>query len=78
MMKQLSTAISGLAKTAVIFWFQYALPNSPEYDEILCRHKLTKTMEANTFEKYPSGKTILSKGGKTLEISLPKSEKTYV
>jgi hypothetical protein len=53
------------------FGFNCSLPGSPEYNEILARHKLAKPLEANTFEKYPSGKTILSKGGKVLEINLP-------
>ncbi len=53
------------------FGFNCSLPGSSEYDEILSRHKLSKTMEANTFERYPSGKTVLSKGGRILEINLP-------
>lgn len=60
------------------FGFNYTLPSSSEYQEILCRHKLVKKMEANTFEKYPSGKTVLSRGGKIIEINLPKQEKSNV
>mgnify|MGYP000039999497 CR=1 FL=1 len=60
------------------FGFNYALPSAPEYNEILSRHKLLKKMEANTFERYPSGKTVLSRGGKILEINLPKQEASYV
>jgi len=56
------------------FGFNYALPDSPEYQEISSRHKLEKQMEANTFERFPSGKTVLSKGGRVLEINLPKQE----
>src|SRR5258708_7885055 len=36
------------------FGFNCSLPGSPEYNEILTRHKITKRMEANTFERYPS------------------------
>ncbi len=60
------------------FGFNYSLPNSPEYSEIISRHKFTERLEANTFERYPSGKTVLSKGGKILEINLPEMEKAYV
>lgn len=60
------------------FGFNYSLPNSPEYSEIIARHKFTKKLAANTFERYPSGKTVLSQGGRILEINLPKTEKAYV
>ncbi len=60
------------------FGFSSSLPDTAEYEEIITRHKLSETMVANTFEKYPSGKTVLSKGGKILEISMPERGKTYV
>ncbi len=60
------------------FGFNYALPDSPEYNEMISRHKFEKTLEANTFEQYPSGKTVLSKGGKILEINLPQQKNAYV
>jgi hypothetical protein len=60
------------------FGFNYSLPTSPEYDEIFSRHKFSEKMAANTFERYPSGKTVLSKGGKLIEINLPEKEKAYV
>ncbi len=60
------------------FGFSCALPGAAEHEEIISRHKLTETMAANTFERYPSGKTILSKGGKILEINMPQREPTNV
>jgi hypothetical protein len=60
------------------FGFNYSLPTSPEYGEIFSRHKFSEKMAANTFERYPSGKTVLSKGGKLIEINLPEKEKAYV
>jgi len=60
------------------FGFNCSLPGSSEHAEILARHKLVEKMEANTFESYPSGKIVLSKGGKILEISLPRREEAYV
>jgi len=60
------------------FGFSCALPEATEYQEIVARHKLTETMAANTFERYPSGKTVLSKGGKILEINMPERGKINV
>jgi hypothetical protein len=60
------------------FGFNYASPNTAEHSEISSRHKFDKELEANTFERYPSGKTILSRGGRVLEISLPQKEKSHV
>jgi hypothetical protein len=51
------------------FGFDRCSPGADEYSQILARHKLTNKMEANTFERYPSGKTILSRRGKVLEVS---------
>lgn len=51
------------------FGFDRCLPGSGEYRQILTRHKLVNKMEANTFERYPSGKTVLSRRGRILEVS---------
>lgn len=56
------------------FGFNYCLPDAPEYQEIFNRHRLQNKLEANTFERYPSGKTILSRGGRILEINIPTLE----
>ncbi len=53
------------------FGFERCLPGSIDYDEIITRHRLVSKMEANTFEHYPSGKTVLSRGGRILEIKHP-------
>lgn len=53
------------------FGFDRCSPDSHEYAEILVRHQLSNKMEANTFEHYPSGKTVLSRRGKILEIKHP-------
>ncbi len=60
------------------FGFDHCLPGSGEYRQILSRHKLVNKMEANTFESYPSGKTVLSRRGKILEVSSPKQGGTHV
>lgn len=56
------------------FGFDRSLPGSDDYTQILARHKLTSKMEANTFERYPSGKTVLSRRGKVLEVAMSKGE----
>ena len=60
------------------FGFDRCLPGSGEYRQILTRHKLVNKMEANTFERYPSGKTILSRRGRIVEVSSPGQGGTYV
>src|ERR1700728_3905955 len=50
------------------FGFDHCLPGSDQYEQILSRHKLITKMEANTYERYPSGKTVLSRRGKVLEV----------
>jgi hypothetical protein len=53
------------------FGFEKYLPGTKEYQEIVARHKLVIAMEANTFEQFPSGKTVLSMRGKVIEINFP-------
>jgi hypothetical protein len=60
------------------FGFDRCLPGADEYQQILARHKLINKMEANTFERYPSGKTILSRRGKIIEVNSPNSGGIYV
>lgn len=60
------------------FGFDRCLPGADEYNQILARHKLVKKMEANTFERYPSGKTILSRRGRVIEMNSPSSGGMHV
>ncbi len=60
------------------FGFDRCLPGADEYKKIIDRHKLVNKMEANTFERYPSGKTVLSRRGRILEMNFPKSGGVYV
>jgi hypothetical protein len=59
------------------FGFDRCSPGAEEYDQIIARHKLEKKMEANTFESYPSGKTVLSRRGKIIEVNYPRSRAVY-
>jgi len=60
------------------FGFDRCSPGADEYDQIIARHKLEKKMEANTFELYPSGKTVLSRRGRIIEVHPPKSTAAYI
>jgi len=60
------------------FGFDRCLPGTDEYRKIIDRHKLVTKMEANTFELYPSGKTILSRRGRILEVNFPAPGGIYV
>jgi len=60
------------------FGFDRSLPGADEYNQILGRHKLVNKMEANTFERYPSGKTILSRRGRVIEVNSPIPGGIYV
>jgi hypothetical protein len=59
------------------FGFDRCLPGSDQYEQVLSRHKLVTKMEANTYERYPSGKIVLSRRGKILAVYFSK-ESTYV
>jgi len=60
------------------FGFDRCLPGTDEYNQIIARHNLINKMEANTFERYPSGKTVLSRRGKILEVSSVRQGGMYV